>query len=289
MLTQQIVSGLAAGSLYALAALGLVLIYKTSDLVNFAQGEMAMISTFFGFTVMHSLGFGYWISFLAALVFAALFGMLVENIFMRPVQKAPVLSQIILTLGLYMAFRGIAGMIWGYEPTSYPVAVEGEPIEVGSIVVTPNQIFIFALTLVLMFLFFCLFRFTLTGLAMRAAAQNLRTAELMGIRVGAIFSLTWAISAVLGGIAGILIAPTTFLDPNMMGEVAIKAFAAAVLGGFASLPGAVIGGLSIGLFENLVAGYVSAELKTAFVFFLIIFILYVKPTGLLGIKQVKKV
>lgn len=289
MLNQEIVSGLAAGSLYALAALGLVLIYKTSDLVNFAQGEMAMISTFVSFTFIQTWSLGYWTSFLLALGFSAVFGILVERVFMRPVQKASVLSQIILTLGLYMAFRGVAGMIWGYEPTSYQEAVSGEPISLGSMLVTPNQILIFALTLVLMLLFYCLFRFTLIGLAMRAAAQNLNTAELMGVRVGSIFSLTWAISAILGGIAGMLIAPTTFLDPNMMGEVAIKAFAAAVLGGFSSLPGAVIGGLSIGLFENLVAGYISAELKTAFVFFLIIFILYIKPTGLLGIKQVKKV
>jgi branched-chain amino acid transport system permease protein len=289
MLTQEIVSGLAAGSLYALAALGLVLIYKTSDLVNFAQGEMAMISAFVGFTCIHSWGMGYWLSFLLALVFSALFGVIIERVFMRPVQKAPVLSQIILTLGLYMAFRGIAGMIWGYEPTSFPEAIKGGPISLGSFLLTPNQILIFTLTIVLMLLFFYLFRHTMIGLAMRAAAQNLGTTELMGIRVGSIFSLTWAISAVLGGIAGLLIAPTTFLDPNMMGEVAIKAFAAAVLGGFASLPGAVVGGLSIGLFENLVAGYVSAELKTAFVFLLIILILYVKPTGLFGIKQVKKV
>jgi branched-chain amino acid transport system permease protein len=290
MLSQQIVSGLATGSLYALAALGLVLIYKTSDLVNFAQGEMAMISTFVSFTFLHVMGLNYWAAFLLTLVFAGIFGIVVEKTFMRKVQYAPVLSQIILTLGLYMAFRGIAGMIWGYDPTRYPEAFSGTSLTLGSIHITPNEIFIFSFTILLMLIFFFLFRNTLVGLAMRAASQNLSTSSLMGISVSTIFALTWAISSILGGIAGMLIAPTTFLDPNMMGEVAIKAFAAAVLGGFTSLPGAVIGGLCIGLFENLIAGYVSAELKTAFVFFLIILILYIKPTGLLGAKQqIKKV
>ncbi|MFF2288902.1 branched-chain amino acid ABC transporter permease [Peribacillus butanolivorans] len=290
MITQQILSGLVAGSLYALAALGLVLIYKTSGLVNFAQGEMAMITTFIGFTLFKMQGIGFWQAFLLALVFAAVFGVIVEMVFIRRIHKAPAISQIILTLGLYMVFRGIAGMIWGYDPLSFPEAVSGQPLTIGSILITPNEIFIFAITILLMIIFYYVFRYTKTGLAMRAAAQNQQTSSLMGISVGAVFSLTWVISSVLGGVAGMLIAPTTFLDPNMMGEVAIKAFAAAVLGGFSSLPGAVIGGLLIGLFENLVAGYISAEMKTAFVFFLIILILYIKPTGLLGAKQqIKKV
>lgn len=289
MFNQLVVSGLLVGSLYGLAALGLVLIYKTSDLVNFAQGEMAMVSTFVGFTFLHYMGFSYWFAFLAAILFAAVFGVLVERVLIRPIRNERVLSQIILTLGIYMVLRGAAGMIWGHQPSSFPEAISGAPYTIGNWMITPNQLFILAVTIVLMLLFFALFRFTMIGLAMRAAAQNLMTAELMGIRTGTIYSLTWAIGALLGGVAGFLIAPTTFLDPNMMGEVIIKAFAAAVLGGFASLPGAVVGGLLIGLFENLAAGYVSAELKSAFVFFLIIFILYVRPTGLFGIKQVKKV
>ena len=289
MLAQQIVSGLAAGSLYALAALGLVLIYKTTDLVNFAHGEMAMITAFFSFTLLNSLGLGYIPAFLLTLVFAALFGILVEKIFMRPVRRAPILNQIILTLGLYMCFRGLAGQIWGFDLMAYPEAVPGQIIRLGSMVVTPNQIFIFGVTLALMILFFCLFRFTIIGLAMRAASQNMQTAEIMGIRIGSVFSATWAISTILGCVAGILIAPATFLYPNMMGEVIIKAFAAAVLGGFNSLPGAVIGGLLLGVLENLIAGYISAELKTSFLFFLIILILYIRPTGLLGTKQIKKV
>jgi len=289
MLSQQIVSGLAAGSLYALAALGLVLIYKATDVVNFAQGEMAMISTFICYTFLNMAGFSYWYAFLASLVFAALFGMAVQRVFMRPIQKAPVLNQIILTLGLYMVFRGVAGLIWGYNPIRFPVAVSGEPVKFGGVTLTPNQLFIMGITVLLMLLVFLLFRFTKTGLAMRAAAQNLVTSQLMGIRVGTIFALTWGLSIALAGVAGVLIAPTTYLSPNMMMEVLIKGFAAAVLGGFASLPGVVAGGLLLGVLENIVAGYISTELKNAFVFLLIILILYIRPTGLFGAKLVKKV
>jgi branched-chain amino acid transport system permease protein len=286
---QQIVSGLATGSLYALAALGLVLIYKTSDVVNFAQGEMAMLSTFVSFTFLNGLHLPYPVSFLLALIFAAAFGLAVERVLMRPVQKAPVLNQIILTLGLYLAFRGIAGMIWGYTPASYPTALPDDPINLGGIILTANQVLILVIAIILMLIFYWVFKKTLIGLAMRAASQNIQTAELMGIRVGSVFSMTWAIGAVLGAVAGMLIAPITFIDPNMMSEVIIIAFASAVLGGFTSLPGAVLGGLIIGVLENFIATYISAELKSAILFLLIILVLYVRPSGILGTKYVKKV
>lgn len=289
VLLQQIASGLATGSLYALAALGLVLIYKTSDIVNFAQGEMAMVTTFISFTLMSAMGFSFGPAFFLALLFAIFFGMLTERIFMRPAIKAPILSQIILTLGLFTMFRGAASMIWGNEPTSYPVALKGEPMSLSGIILTPNDFFIVAVTLVLMLVLYLLFKYTKIGLAMRAVAMNVQTSRLMGIKVGSVYSYTWAASAVLGGVAGMLIAPVTFLDPTMMGEVQIKAFAASVLGGFMSLPGAVVGGLLIGVIENLIAGYVSAELKTSFVFLLIIVVLYIRPAGLFGKKYVKKV
>lgn len=289
MLLQQIASGLATGSLYALAALGLVLIYKTSDIVNFAQGEMAMVSTFFSFTLMTSIGFSFGPAFFIALLFALLLGMATERIFMRPAVKAPHLVQIILTLGLFMMFRGAASMVWGHEPTSYPVAMEGEPFQVGGIIFTPNNLFIIGVTLFLMLGLYFFFKYTKIGLAMRAVAMNLQTSKLMGIKIGPVYSYTWGASAMLGAVAGMLIAPVTFLDPTMMGEVQIKAFAASVLGGFMSLPGAVIGGLIIGVMENLIAGYISAELKTTFVFLLIIIVLYIRPTGIFGKKFVKKV
>lgn len=289
MLAQQIVSGLATGSLYALAALGLVLLYKTTDIVNFAQGEMAMVTTFVSSTCMTVLGISFGPAFFLALLFAVFFGAVTERIFMRPAAKLPHLSQIIVTLGLFMIFRGTASMIWGEEPTNFPTPVDGAPINFASIVVTPNSIFIMGITIALMVGLYVFFKYTKIGLAMRAVAMNVQTSRLMGIKVGPVNSYTWAASAVFGGVAGMLIAPVTFLDPTMMGEVQIKAFAASVLGGFTSLPGAVIGGLLIGVIENLVAGYVSEELKTTFVFLLIIIVLYIKPAGLFGTNFVKKV
>lgn len=289
MFGQIVIGGLATGSLYALAALGLILIFKTSDIVNFAQGEMAMFITFISFTFLKVAGLPYFVSFLLALVFALILGMTVERTFMRPVQKAPILNQIILTFGLYMVFRGVAGIIWGYTPAGFPEPLPNKHFDLMGVTLTINQIFIFAVTTFLMLGFFLFFKYTKIGLAMRASSQNIQTAKLMGIGVSSVFTRTWGISAVLGGVAGILIAPVTFLDPNMMGEVGIKAFAAAILGGFTSLPGAILGGLLIGVFEGLVAGYLSSELKSVFVFALIITVLIVRPTGILGEKITKKV
>lgn len=289
MLSQIIVSGLESGALYALAALGLVLLYKTSDVVNFAHGEMGMVTTFVSFTIMTSWGQSFGVAFLLSLVFAACFGAVTERVIMRPAGKLPHLSQVILTLGMFMAFRGAASMIWGSEPTSFPVPIEGSPLTMAGIVMMPSDLFVVGVTVVLMVALFLFFKYSKIGLAMRAVAMNVQTSRLMGIKVGSVNMYAWAVSAVLGGVAGMLIAPKTFLDPVMMGEVAIMAFAAAVLGGFKSLPGAVIGGLIVGVTENLVAIYISSELKSTFVFLLLIIVLYVKPAGLFGTKIVKKV
>ena len=215
--------------------------------------------------------------------------MVVQYIFMRPVQQAPVLNQIVLTLGLYMVFHGLAGIIWGYVPTSFPEAVPGNPYQIGQVYITPNELFVVSVALLLTLVFFILFRYTKVGLAMRATSQDMMTSELMGIKVSSVFTWTWVVGTVLGGVAGMLTAPTTMLDPNFMADVLIMAFAAAVLGGFISLPGAILGGLIIGVVGNLITFYVSAELKTAFIFLLIILILYVRPTGLFGARVINKV
>lgn len=215
--------------------------------------------------------------------------MVVQYIFMRPVQQAPVLNQIVLTLGLYMVFHGLAGIIWGYVPTSFPEAVPGNPYQIGQVYITPNELFVVSVALLLTLVFFILFRYTKVGLAMRATSQDMMTSELMGIKVSSVFTWTWVVGTVLGGVAGMLTAPTTMLDPNFMADVLIMAFAAAVLGGFISLPGAIVGGLIIGIVGNLITFYISAELKTACIFLLIVLILYVRPTGLFGARYIKKV
>ncbi len=287
---QIIVSGLIFGCIYGLVALGMILIFKTTDVVNFAQGEMSMISTFICFVFLSRLGLGYIPSLLLALVFAFIFGALIYLLFMKHVQTAHHLNQMVLTLGLFLIINGVVGLIWGYHPTSFPTAVVGEPIKIGSVFISPNEIFIVSITFVLMALFYLLFKYSKIGLAMRSSATDIMAAKLMGIKVSVVFMATWAVGAVLGGVAGILTAPITFLSPHMMFDVLVMAFASAVLGGFISLPGAIVGGLIVGIFENLVSYYVAPEMKLVFTFVLIILVLYIRPQGIFGgVKYVKKV
>jgi len=285
---QQVVSGLSAGCLYALAALGLVLIYRTMDIVNFAHGEMAMVSTFMAHTLLVRLGLSYIPAALGAIIFAFIFGMAVERVFLRPIQGGPLISLMIMTLGLFMVFNGAAGWVWGFDPVSFPRAVSGRPIWLGDLIITRDSILVLAVTIAMALALYVVLRFTMAGIAIRATSQNSRAARLMGVPVPKVYALTWGISAVLGAVAGILIAPTTFLSPSMMAEVQIKAFTAAVLGGFSSLPGAVVGGLLLGVLENLVAGYISTELKSTFAFALIV-VLFIRPSGLLGTPPKRKV
>lgn len=288
ILAQQIISGLATGSLYALAALGLVLIFKTTDVVNFAQGEMAMFGTFIMFTLLKTAGLPYWGAFVLALAFAFLMGAAIERVVLRPLAHAPLISVLIATLGLMQIINGVAGWIWGYQAKAFPTAVSGSPIKLGSLVITLPDLVNFVVSLVVMTGFFLLFRFTKLGVAMRAVAENRVAARLMGIPTDRILSLTWGLGGVLAATAGILIAPVTNLDINMMSEMQIKAFTAAVLGGFTSLPGAVVGGLTLGVLENVVGQFVP-QLKTPFAFGLIVLVLVIKPTGLMGTVQRKKV
>lgn len=289
MITQQIISGLAMGSIYALVALGVVLLYKTSDVINFGYSEMSMIGAFVAATLIISLGFPYPLAFLGALLFGALLGMLVERLAVRPMHKAPHISVIIMTLGLFMIINGTAGLIWGHEGRSFPYKLNKEPLDISGLVISWDSIVIFAVTLVFMVSLFLIFKCTLLGIAMRAAAQNKTASLLMGISVNRIFSLTWAASTAMGVAGAILLTPIIFLEVNMMQEILIKGFAGAVLGGFTSLPGAVIGSLLLGVIESLAGGYISSDLKSTIAFSLLILVLCIKPTGLLGSKAIKKV
>lgn len=278
---QYVVGGLAAGSLYALAALGLTLIYKTTGIVNFAHGEMAMVSTYVAFVLLTAYRAPYAAAFVGALLFAALLGLTLERVFMRPVQKAGHLNQIIVTLGLFLVLNGTMSTRF-FEPEAFPQPVGGAPLRLGGLFISPDSLLIFAVASAIMIALYVFFTRTLAGVALRATAQNLATARLMGIRVGRVYTTSWVVASVLGAIAGLLIAPSTSLNPNFMGDVAIKAFAGAILGGLGSLPGAVVGSLLLGVLENLVAGYISTELKAVFAFSVILLVLIVRPQGIMG-------
>jgi branched-chain amino acid transport system permease protein len=288
---QQVVSGLATGGIYASLALALVMIYQATEVVNFAQGEMAMFSTYLAWSMLQA-DLPYWITFLATVAIAFVGGLLIERIVIRPVENAPILTIVIVTLGLLVIFNSVAGWIYSYIQKPFPSPFPAKPIRIGNIVFGAHDVGEIGVTLVVLALLFAFFRFTTLGLAMRAAAQNPVSSRLCGIRVSWMLGLGWGLAAAFGAIAGMMVAPVVFLDPNMMGGIQLYAFAAATVGGFSSPHGAVIGGLLVGVTENLVGTYVSfigTELKLTVALAMIIIVLLVKPTGLFGRTIVRRV
>jgi branched-chain amino acid transport system permease protein len=287
-LPQAVVSGLEAGVLYALPALAFILIYRASDVMNFAQGEMAMFSTFVALAILNQ-GMPLPVAFLGALAFGAGLGMATERFFLRPIDHAPHFSKVILTLGIDIALLATAGLVFGYDTYPFPSPVRGQPIRVAGIVFGPSTLLTLGVAIAVMAGLYFFFKYTMAGIAMRAIAENATTAQLMGVNIGSILSLTWAVSCMIGAVAGLLIAPKNFVNVQFMFDYLVKAFAAAVLGGFTSMPGVVVGGLLVGVLENLVGLYIAVEWKTAFAFSLIVVMLAVKPTGLMGAPILKKV
>ncbi|HET8577899.1 MAG TPA: branched-chain amino acid ABC transporter permease [Methylomirabilota bacterium] len=291
ILIQQIVSGLATGGIYASLALALVMIYQATDVVNFAQGEMAMFSTYLCWSLLQT-GLPYWVAFFGTLVIAFVGGILIERLVIRPVENAPILTIVIVCIGLLVILNSVAGWIYSYIQKPFPTPFPGEPIKIGNIVFGKHDLGEIGVTLVVLVLLFVFFRYTTLGLAMRAAAQNPASSRLVGIRVGWMLALGWGLAAAVGAAAGMMVAPIVFLDPNMMGGILIYAFASATLGGFTSPGGAVVGGLLVGVIENLVATYVSfigTELKLTVALALIILVLLFKPSGLFGRATVRRV
>src|SRR5438445_3646459 len=249
ILIQQVVSGLATGGIYASLALALVMIYQATDVVNFAQGEMAMFSTYLCWSLLQA-GLPYWAAFFATLVIAFVGGVLIERIVIRPVENAPILTIVIVTIGLLVILNSVAGWIYSYIQKPFPSPFPSKPIQIGNIVFGAHDLGAIGITLVILSLLFLFFRYTTLGLAMRAAAQNPMSSRLVGIRVGWMLALGWGLAAAFGGVAGMMIAPIVFLDPNMMGGIQIYAFAAATVGGFTSPLGAVVGGFLVGVTEK---------------------------------------
>jgi branched-chain amino acid transport system permease protein len=284
---QQVFSGLAAGSIYACVALALVMIYRSTDPVNFAQGEMAMFSTYIAWTLVNA-GLPFWAAFFITLAVSFAGGMAIERVLIRPVENAPVLAAVVVTIGLLLIFNSVAGWIYSYTVQDFPSPFPDRPI-LGALMTT-RDLGVIAVTLILLVLLFLFFRFTSTGLAMRAAAQNPASARLCGIPVGRMLAIGWGLAAAIGATAGIMVAPVLFLDPNMMGGVLLYAFAGALLGGISSPVGAVVGGIVVGVTENLVGTYlIASQLKLSVALALIILVLVFKPNGLFGTAIVRRV
>jgi branched-chain amino acid transport system permease protein len=287
-LLQQIVSGVATGSIYACLGLALVMIYQSTHRINFAQGEMAMFSTYIAWALL-SWGLSYWVAFVLTIVISFVGGFLIERIVLRPLGRAPVLSSVVVFVGLLVIFNSVAGWIFNYNLKQFPSPFpDTRPF--GSTLISFHELGMMGVTLAIVMLLYLFMQFTSIGLAMRAAAQNPASSRLSGIPVSLMLSIGWGLAAAIGATAGMMIAPIVFLDPNMMSGVFLYGAAAALLGGIDSPWGAVIGGLLIGIVENLVGAYVvGTELKLSVALLAIIGVLLVRPSGLFGKRVVVRV
>jgi branched-chain amino acid transport system permease protein len=265
------------------------LINKATDVVNFAQGEMAMFGTFVCFALLTKAGLPLVAVLILAAPIGALLGMVTERATMLPLQTAPQVNALIVTIGLWMIFHHAAGWIWGYDPVRFPSLFSADPVDVLGARIAQNSIGIIGVSLLVVVLLYLFFEYTRLGIAMRAASMNRRAAQLMGVNVGRVTLVSWALATAISVVSGFLIAPLTFLDFEMMFAVLLKAFAGAILGGFNSLPGAVVGCLVIGVFESLFAAYVSTAFKDTFAFGIIIVVLMFRPQGLFTRRIGKKV
>ncbi len=276
-----LLNGLASGCIYGLVALGFVLIYKATEMVNFAQGDLMMLGAFVAFAVIEGMGYNYWIAFVVAVLFMAVFGYVLDALILRQVIGQPQFAIVMLTIGLGFMFRAAASMIWGTETRAFETPFTGGVTRVGDLVIANVNVSIIVGTAILCALLFGFFRYTRMGVAMQAASQNQLAAYYMGIPVKMIFSLIWAISAAVAAVAGLLLAPVALIDVTM-GLLGLKAFAAAVLGGFGSIPGAVIGGLVIGVIEQFSGVYLEEGLKDVAAYIVILLVLFLRPQGLFG-------
>jgi branched-chain amino acid transport system permease protein len=284
----QVIAGLATGGIYASLALALVMIHNATRLVNFAQGEMAMFATYLCWTMIQA-GWSYWVAFLATVVLSFVLGVAIERIIIRPVERAPVLTVVVVFIGLLLILNSVAGWIFTYTIKSFPSPFPSAP-PFGLHIVSSHELGSICVTLVVLLLVYLFFRFTPLGLAMRAAAQNPDSSRLVGIRVGWMLALGWGLASAIGATAGMMVAPIVFLDPNMMTGVILYAFAAALMGGIDSPGGAVIGGFIVGVLENIVGAYlIGTELKLTVALVLIVGVLVVKPAGLFGRVIVQRV
>ena len=287
---QLVISGVAQGCIYGLIALGFVLIYKATETVSFAQGDLMMLGAFAGLAGMTMLGFPFWLAVISAIGAMALLGLVTERLVIRPILGQPAFSIVMLTIGLGYVGRGLITMIPGIgtETHTLPVPYKDQAWTLGGLVVSMEQTAVIVVTAVLCAALYALFKYSKLGLAMQASSQNQLAAYYMGIPVKRLNGLVWALAAAVAAIAGLLLAPITFVHANM-GFIGLKAFPAAVVGGFGSLPGAIVGGLVIGIVESLSGFYLPEGFKDIAAYIVVLIMLMVKPNGLFGEKLRKKV
>lgn len=283
----QVLAGLATGGIYASLALALVMIYQATHLVNFAQGEMAMFATYIAWSLINA-GVPYWVAFFLTVAFAFVLGVVIERVVIRPVENGSVLSVVVVFIALLVILNSVTGWIYSYTIKTFPSPF---PKELGlGKYMSPHELGAIGVTMVVLVLLYLFFRFTALGLAMRAAAQNPESSRLVGIRVGWMLALGWGLASAIGSIAGMMVAPVVFLDPNMMGGILLYAFAGALIGGIDNPWGAVFGGFLVGVLENVLGAFVIGnELKLAVALVLIIGVLTVKPSGFFGKVHVTRV
>src|SRR5690348_12691715 len=289
MFGQQIMSGLATGSLYALTAVAVVVVFRNTRTINLAQGDFYMIGAFLALLFIKQFGMNYYLSLALTVVCVVMLGVIVERLIMRPIADSDWLTLFTATLGVYYILHGLAGWLWGRDTKAFPKTFDPTPIDVFGTVVTEGHLINMAWAAAIGLLLFLFFRFTKQGIAMRAVTDDPDTAKMMGIPVRFIVMLTWGLAGFLAAFAGVLTAPIIYVGPQMMDQVLIKGYVAAVFGGLYSIPGAIIGSLMIGVAENLAGGYLGSQYKTATAFAMIVALLALRPQGLFGIQNRREI
>jgi branched-chain amino acid transport system permease protein len=289
---QNVVFGLSIGAVYASLALAIVLIYRTTHVVNFAQGEMATFTTYIAWTLTANHGWSFWPAFFATIAIAFVLGAATERVIIRPFERGSPLTLILVTIALFVIFNGLVQWIWGADSKFFKGAFSPQPFTIGGVSISHQEVGVIAVTLATVVLLWLFFRFTKMGLAMRAAAIAPVASRLMGVPVGWMYAAGWGFAAALGAVSGMMVAPSVLLSPVMMQSVLVYSFAAAVLGGIESPVGAVVGGLALGLLTTLLGAYVSwigVDLELPVAFTVLILVLLIRPAGLLGRHVVRRV
>ncbi|MCL4475495.1 MAG: branched-chain amino acid ABC transporter permease [Nitrospirae bacterium] len=282
MFAQQLMSGIATGSLYALTAVAIVLIFRNTRTINLAQGDFSMVGAFMALVFFQVLHLSLILAFVATLISVIVLAVLVELLVMRKIRNADWLTLFTATLGVYYILHGVSGWIWGRDTKSFPNIFSVTPVSIGGMLISEAHVINILIAGGIGLLLFLFFKYTRAGIAMRAITDDVEAAQLMGIPVKFVVTLTWAVGGFLAAFAGMLLAPIIYVSPGMMDTVLIKGYVGAVFGGLYSIPGAIVGSLMIGIAENIAGGYLGAQYKVTIAFVMIVLILAFRPRGLMG-------